>query len=618
MTEGKDKVRSIKRRSNKACQDNLVIKYLNDMIQNLGINSINNMSDIPREEWDYMFHKEKVVRDNVKEVAQDKQSRMERSRQELQERIQLKLSKMDKNIIRQKDLRSDPSESLKKNASKNGSSQSPPQQLPAKKLLKIDPPLNFLTTVEGTPSIFHDNIPYFNNLHSIPLYNDPELNSNVHQYLSKVANKHSKFMIDMNHQDQTDTLKYIQQRRITPNLPIDHTKDNVNPLHSNLTLFKLITSKNDNIKLKEIPPRIEAKLDFWRYIEKTILTISRRNSILFALDIEGFESNQNIITEIGISIFDPRENLPEYGLMTPILHNYHLIVSEYLTLRNKNFLSDLKDCYLLGESLILTYEQCTNFIQSLINFYIIPKTEEDKTWGRCFVGHGISNDLAWLRSMNIELPTKLKDISFRYQPSETVETAYIIDTSKFHQILYGDMYGSLGKLLKLYNIPHSYMHNAGNDAYYTLQLLLHIGNYKFRELHHSDDLEYMYKRIRVLQERDDIAMHKNCGSEDDNDMMSPAGKYRYSIPMTNIASVIEFIKMNSNSYSNSSGANNNKSKNNHGNRKDADLRKKRENLLGITQFHGCRWVSNATDGFNIVEDINLDVISNESENNLNN
>ncbi|KAK5779632.1 Gfd2p PWA37_002812 [Arxiozyma heterogenica] len=601
MTEGKDKVKSTKRRSNRAYQHNVVIKYLNDIIQNLGINAINNIDDIPKEEWDYMFRKEKIVRDNVKEVAQDKQSRIERSRHES---IQLKLSKMDINI-HQKDLSSDHSK-----ISKISSEMENEQQQPAKKLLKLNPPVNFLTTVEGTPSIFHDNIPYFNNLHSIPLYNNPELNSNVHKYLSKVANEHSKFMIDMNHQDQADTLKYIQQRRMTPNLPIDHTKDDMNPLHSNLTLFKLITPKNDNIKLKKIPPRIEAKLDFWKYIEKTILTISRKNSILFALDIEGFESNQNIITEIGISIFDPRENLPEFGLMTPILHNYHLIVSEYLTLRNKNFLSDLKDCYLLGESLILTYEQCTTFIQSLINFYMVPKTEEDKTWGRCFVGHGISNDLTWLTSMNVELPSKMKDISFRYQPSETLETAYIIDTSRFHQILYGDMYGSLGKLLKLYNIPHSYMHNAGNDAYYTLQLLLTIGNYKFRELHHLDDLKYMYQKIHMLQERDDIAMHKNDNSEVDSDMISPASKYKYNIPMTNIASVIEFIKMNSNSNSNS---NNNKNKNGHSNRKDTDLRKKRENLLGITQFHGCRWVSNAGEGFNIVEDINLDTMPNEHE-----
>lgn len=587
MTDGKDKFRYTKRRPSKSNQDTLVIKYLNDMIQNLGINSINNLNDIPREEWDYMFHKEKIIRDNVKEVAQDKHSRVERLYQERSKLDSLKQYKLKP----QKDLRP---------GNKELSSTQGNIQPSVKRLLKIEPPLNFLTTVEGTPSILHDNIPYFNDLHSIQSYCDPILNSNIQQYLSSVANEHSKFMNAMNHQNQTDTLKYIQRRRMTPNLPVDNTMDNMNPLHSNLSLFKLITYKNDNIKLKETPPRIEVKLDYWKYIEKTILTISRRDSVLFALDIEGFESNQNIITEIGISIFDPRENLPEFGLMTPILHNYHLIVSEYLTLRNKKFLSDLKDCYLLGESLILTYEQCTNFIQSLINFYMVPKTEEDKTWGRCFVGHGISNDLTWIRSMNIELPTQLKDVSFKYQQNETANTTYIIDTSKFHQILYGDMYGSLGKLLKLYNIPHSYMHNAGNDAYYTLQLLLTIGNYKFREIHHLDNLRYMHEKIHMLQERDDISMHKNCAIS--NDMVSPAGKYKYSIPMTNIASVIEFIKMNS-----KNNTNNNKSS--HGSKKDTDLRKKRENLLGITQFHGCRWVTNATDGFYTVEDINPNTVS---------
>lgn len=564
-------------------EETIVINYLTKIMNNLGINAINNADELPEELWEDMFTNERMYKHNVSKVAQERRFRAEKLRKE---RASSKRGNNNKN-------------GRGKGKGKDQKSENEPteeEEQPHTELLKLEPAGGLMDWIEpGSTSLFHDKFPYFyKDLLKIPLKSNPELNNNIHSYLSKLATKHTKFMNDTN-RNEIETLKYIQHRRSAPNLPIDDTKDNEHPLHSNSTLFKLITSRNDDVNAEEVPPRIEAQAEFWRYIEKTVLTISRQNAILFAIDIEGFESNQNIITEIGISIFDPRENRPEDGVTVPILRNYHLVVSEFFTMRNKSYLNDVKDCYLLGESLVLPYETCGDFIQSLLNFYMFPKSDEEKTWGRCFVGHGMANDLTWLRSMGMKFPKNMKDISFRYRPGETDDTTYIIDTGKLHQIMYGDAYGALGKNLKLYNIPHAYMHNAGNDAYYTLQLIMNIGNFKFREMHHLDDLRYMAKKIHRLQRDDDRAMGKNV---DPKAMSLPGGTYKYNIPMTDIAAVIEFIKMNNQPEQLPVKTPKRKSNN----RRDGDIRKRRENLLGVTQFHGMRWKHTVIDSFLAVDE----------------
>lgn len=161
-------------------------------------------------------------------------------------------------------------------------------------------------------------------------------------------------------------------------------------------------------------------------MENTVSCISNQNAILFSIDIEAFESDQNIITEI------PRKNQPEDGHIIPILHNYHLIVSEFFILRNKNYVNDVKDFYLLGESQIMSLDRCSYFIQFLINFYLFPGPREDNKWVRCLVGHGISHDLKWLTNMGIQLPNNLKDISTKHPRNISDNATYIIDTSKLH------------------------------------------------------------------------------------------------------------------------------------------------------------------------------------------
>ncbi|CCD22197.1 Gfd2p NDAI_0A00370 [Naumovozyma dairenensis CBS 421] len=241
----------------------------------------------------------------------------------------------------------------------------------------------------------------------------------------------------------------------------------------------------------------------FEYLSNSIRLISQRRTICFTIDVEAFELNNDIITEFGISIYDPREN---FFSMTPIIKTYHLIVKEVLALRNCKWICDYKDCYLNGESLVLTLNQCVEFIQSLINYYMIPKTEEDRTWSRAFIGHHVQGDLEWLNKIGIIIPEEdinydllncsIKRNSFKY---------FALDTELLYKRTYGEISCNLGKILRLLEIPHAFLHNAGNDSYYTLQLLLKLCDFNFRNEKNLDDLKLIGIKIRnwIKREKDE-------------------------------------------------------------------------------------------------------------------
>lgn len=235
----------------------------------------------------------------------------------------------------------------------------------------------------------------------------------------------------------------------------------------------------------------------FRYLENSIRMLVSKQTICFCVDIEAYESNTKVVTEIGISIYDPRENL--YSAV-PNFRTYHLIVSESMRLRNNKFVCDYKDCFLQGESMVMTLNSCVEFIQSLINYYMLPRTEPDGTWNRAFVGHNVKGDLRWLSSIGVKIP---KDLDHEVLAlGHKKKRIGVLDTEKLFRLSYGSKGSSLGKILRLLEIPHAYLHNAGNDAYFTLKLLMHFCDISFRKRLGMDDLYGMAHKIEMWGERD--------------------------------------------------------------------------------------------------------------------
>lgn len=253
-------------------------------------------------------------------------------------------------------------------------------------------------------------------------------------------------------------------------------------------------------------PTVYSKPDTpnFEYLCNSIRLMTARKTICFSLDVEAYEFDNDIVTEIGIAIYDPRENVHS---LVPMTRNYHLIISEALPLRNKKFVCDFKECFLLGESLVMSLQECVTFVQSLINFYMRPHTDEDHSWSRAFVGHNLQGDLRWMKSLGVKIPDeKFLDSTLQKAgpgaKSHKVEPIFILDTYKLYRFCYGNKGGNLGRLLRLFKIPHAFLHNAGNDSHYTLKLLMHMCDVNFRKQAGMDNLLEMSNKIAQWIDRE--------------------------------------------------------------------------------------------------------------------
>lgn len=236
----------------------------------------------------------------------------------------------------------------------------------------------------------------------------------------------------------------------------------------------------------------------FQYLRNSVELLSSRKTICFSFDIEAYEKDNNVVTEIGVSVYDPRENLHS---LVPITRNFHLIVSESLSLRNRNWVCDMKECYLLGQSAVLPLAQCVEFVQALVNYYMVPGSEESKSWSRAYVGHNIDGDIKWLQDIGVRIPHAEKLNRNADLKGASPEVPFVLDTMKLYTCCYGQNGASLGKILRLMRLPHAFLHNAGNDAHYTLQLLLHMCDVNFRVQYGLDDIAKFQQRVQELLDR---------------------------------------------------------------------------------------------------------------------
>ncbi|KAK9468134.1 hypothetical protein V1512DRAFT_258811 [Lipomyces arxii] len=180
--------------------------------------------------------------------------------------------------------------------------------------------------------------------------------------------------------------------------------------------------------------------------EKVVADARRRleeqNDAFVSVDIEAYELDNSLVTEIGIAILDlQKPNRTKFDA-------FHWRVKERIHLKNGRYVSDASEKFEFGKSRILPLDQCRSDIQELLEMY----------QGRyAFVGHDPSNDIRYLQKINVKIP----------------EDTPVFDTSEIWKLRVGEgKSSSLSTILDEFDISAWNLHNAGNDAYYTLQALL--------------------------------------------------------------------------------------------------------------------------------------------------
>ncbi|CDO56864.1 hypothetical protein DV495_000988 [Geotrichum candidum] len=200
-------------------------------------------------------------------------------------------------------------------------------------------------------------------------------------------------------------------------------------------------------QFSESPEKIaKYKLD----LKRALSLIQNRGKVLVGIDLEYFERDHQLLTEIGIAIFNPIVNDPNGTI--PDIKTMHIIVKENEAKKNYLTVPDNKNRFSFGKSLKLSLAESKKGVEQILNYY----SERNQL---VIVGHSVDGDIQMLR-----------DRGFRMPQHE------VLDTYRLWRATQPAGPGSLGELLKFFGIPHGVLHNAGNDAFYNIQLALKMLN----------------------------------------------------------------------------------------------------------------------------------------------
>ena len=214
------------------------------------------------------------------------------------------------------------------------------------------------------------------------------------------------------------------------------------------------------------------------------------NSFIFfiSVDVEAFEFNQRLITEIGISTLDTVDILgvlPEAkgNNWAAKMRSRHFRIREHSHRLNKVHVEGCPDQFHFGQSewiherdVVSTLQECFNPSPPSLSNY------PNRIRKVVLVAHDVAADIKYLTELGFNVTRMISDC---------------IDTSDLYKAAQRDARQSaLSTLLLRYSIAARHLHNAGNDANYTLRVMIAIVLDVTHNKRTAEDLE-IEKRRRI-------------------------------------------------------------------------------------------------------------------------
>ncbi|ORX91858.1 hypothetical protein K493DRAFT_226998 [Basidiobolus meristosporus CBS 931.73] len=159
--------------------------------------------------------------------------------------------------------------------------------------------------------------------------------------------------------------------------------------------------------------------------------------MFFAIDVESYEMDHSYVTEVGWSMFNSAEN---------VFQDKHYIIQENVTLRNGRYVADNKDRFIFGKSICTTLR---NTVRSLM-------ADWESGYPTILIGHDVENDVNYLKTIGAHI-----------KPVDVFDT-----TDLYMAITSSQNKRKLSKILTEFGIDFHFLHNAGNDAHYTMEAFL--------------------------------------------------------------------------------------------------------------------------------------------------
>ncbi|RDB22845.1 putative nucleolar protein C2C4.08 [Hypsizygus marmoreus] len=216
----------------------------------------------------------------------------------------------------------------------------------------------------------------------------------------------------------------------------------------------------NNKRLKGSNPILTSRREIF---ERVRSYWAEKKGVWCSIDFEAWELDHTVITEFGwrYVAWKDGEEIHEAG---------HLIVDEHQKYRNSKYVPERRYDYGFGESQIVKRSSFKTRICALL--------EQLPQHGPVFlVFHDNNQDIKYLRSPSIAAP--LDGMSYVLPDAMPDEGLFVVDTSDLFAALEGAQTADRRALVRMCNliqIPTSNLHNAGNDAHYTLQALLEMAS----------------------------------------------------------------------------------------------------------------------------------------------
>ncbi|GAB1203439.1 hypothetical protein APSETT445_002074 [Aspergillus pseudonomiae] len=190
--------------------------------------------------------------------------------------------------------------------------------------------------------------------------------------------------------------------------------------------------------------------------------------VFISIDVESNEHYHKQITEVGISTLD---TLDLVG-MSPAedgahwrdrIKSRHLRVQEYAHHVNQHFVAGCPGNFDFGTSEWVSANDLGATVQDA--FQVSSSSSPTRAPRHLIlVGHAINSDIQYLRQIGVRMERK---------PEGTAGFIGTVDTAEFFRIIRGEpTTRKLADILQEFNMTGWHLHNAGNDARYTMEVML--------------------------------------------------------------------------------------------------------------------------------------------------
>ncbi|CAK4031612.1 hypothetical protein DOTSEDRAFT_58207 [Lecanosticta acicola] len=196
--------------------------------------------------------------------------------------------------------------------------------------------------------------------------------------------------------------------------------------------------------------------------------------IFIAIDCEAWEKPPRPVTEIGVATLDTRDLKGiAPGLNGESWHQYirgrHFRIIEYKNYTNSEYIQGCPDRFEFGDSEFVGNDSISSVLASCFREPFSKKDEAPSAEGEepekrniVIVGHDLGQDITYCHNIGFSVLNR----------GNILDT---VDTVNMHRAYSKDPNArSLGQVLSEFDLSGWHLHNAGNDAVYTLQAMLAI------------------------------------------------------------------------------------------------------------------------------------------------